>query len=84
MLRRYYREHLDRSLGFTNLLFRTSANLRNAFYSQTTPDSFGFIANPYGFGYRDLGMGTFLRRGFGSAPNPNRMLVLDANWKMRL
>ena len=47
-------------------------NPRNAFYYQTTPDQFGFVGNPYGFGYRDLGMGTFLRSGFGSAPNPNR------------
>jgi cytochrome c peroxidase len=47
-------------------------NPRNAFYYQTTPDRFGFIGNPYGFGYRDLGMGTFLRSGFGSAPNPNQ------------
>ena len=47
-------------------------NPRNAFYYQTTPDSFGFIGNPFGFGYRDLGMGTFLRSGFGSGPNPNR------------
>jgi cytochrome c peroxidase len=47
-------------------------NPRNAFYYQTTPDPFGFIGNPFGFGYRDLGMGTFLRSGFGSAPNPNR------------
>src|SRR5216683_766721 len=47
-------------------------NPRDAFYYQTTPDSFGFIANPFGFGYRDLGMGTFLRSGFGSGPNPNR------------
>jgi cytochrome c peroxidase len=46
-------------------------NPRNAFYYQTTPDFFGFTANPFGFGYRDLGMGTFLRSGFGSAPNPN-------------
>ena len=46
-------------------------NPRNAFYYQTTPDSFGFTANPIGFGYRDLGLGTFLRSGFGSAPNPN-------------
>jgi cytochrome c peroxidase len=46
-------------------------NPRDAFYYQTTPDSYGFIANPYGFGYRDLGLGTFLRSGFGSAPNPN-------------
>jgi cytochrome c peroxidase len=46
-------------------------NPRNAFYYQTTPDFFGFIGNPFGFGYRDLGLGTFLRSGFGSAPNPN-------------
>jgi hypothetical protein len=50
-------------------------NPRDAFYYQTTPDSFGFIGNPYGFGYRDLGMGTFLRSGFGSAPNPNRTWI---------
>jgi cytochrome c peroxidase len=46
-------------------------NPRDAFYYQTTPDSFGFVGNPLGFGYRDLGLGTFLRSGFGSAPNPN-------------
>jgi cytochrome c peroxidase len=46
-------------------------NPRNAIYYQTAPDSFGFTANPLGFGYRDLGLGTFLRSGFGSAPNPN-------------
>ena len=46
-------------------------NPSNAFFYQTTPDSFGFTANPLGFGYRDLGLGTFLRSGFGSAPNPN-------------
>jgi cytochrome c peroxidase len=46
-------------------------NPRNAFYYQTTPDSFGFTPNPLGFGYRDLGLGTFLTNGFGSGPNPN-------------
>ena len=46
-------------------------NPRNAIYYQTAPDSFGFTANPLGFGYRDLGLGTFLRSGIGSAPNPN-------------
>ena len=49
-------------------------NPRDAFFYQTTPDPFGFTANPLGFGYRDLGLGTFLRSGFGSAPNPN------SNW----
>src|SRR5207245_2146781 len=46
-------------------------NPRNAFYYQTTPDFFGFTGNPFGFGYRDLGLGTFLRSGFGSWDNPN-------------
>jgi cytochrome c peroxidase len=46
-------------------------NPRDAFYYQTTPDFFGFVGNPFGFGYRDLGLGTFLRSGFGAAPNPN-------------
>jgi cytochrome c peroxidase len=49
-------------------------NPRNAFYYETKPDAFGFVENPYGFGYRDLGLGTFLRSGFGAAPNPN------SNW----
>ncbi len=46
-------------------------NPRNAFYYQTKPDAYGFTANPYGFGYRDLGLGSFLRGGFGSGPSPN-------------
>ena len=46
-------------------------NPRDAIYYQTTPDAFGFVANPFGFGFRDLGMGTFLRSGPGSWPNPN-------------
>jgi cytochrome c peroxidase len=50
-------------------------NPRDAFYYQTRPDSYGFVANPYGFGYRDLGLGSFLRSAFGSGPNPN------ASWR---
>jgi cytochrome c peroxidase len=50
-------------------------NPRDAFYYQTKPDSYGFVANAYGFGYRDLGLGAFLRSGFGSGPNPN------ASWR---
>jgi cytochrome c peroxidase len=46
-------------------------NPRVAFYYETKPDSYGLIPNPYGFGYRDLGLGTFVRSGFGSGPNPN-------------
>jgi hypothetical protein len=34
-------------------------------------DSTGFPLNPLGFGYRDLGLGTFLRSGFGSGFIPN-------------
>ncbi len=50
-------------------------NPRDAFYYQDKPDRFGFTGNPYGFGYRDLGLGTFLRSGFGAAPNPNATWV---------
>jgi cytochrome c peroxidase len=57
--------------GYANL--GVPLNPRDAFYYQTTPDSFGFTPNPLGFAYRDLGFGTFLRSGFGSAPNPNSM-----------
>src|SRR5438445_3164997 len=53
-------------------------NPRNAFYYQTTPDAFGFTPNPLGFAYRDLGLGTFLRSGFGSAPNPNAEWIPQA------
>src|SRR5436853_2888695 len=46
-------------------------NPRDALFYQTTPDFFGFTANPLGFGYRDLGLGTFLRSGFGTWASPN-------------
>ena len=46
-------------------------NPRDAIFYQDKPDSFGFIANADGFAYRDLGLGTFLRSGPGSWPNPN-------------
>ena len=38
---------------------------------ETTPDFFAFTPNPGGFTYTDFGLGTFLRSGFGSGPNPN-------------
>ncbi len=47
-------------------------NPRDAIYYQNKPDSLGFTANPDGFGFRDLGMGSFLRG--VAAPNPN------SNW----
>jgi cytochrome c peroxidase len=62
-------EPLFTCFGYANL--GLPLNPRDAFYYQTTPDRFGFTGNPLGFGYRDLGFGTFLRNGFGSAPNPN-------------
>ncbi len=55
--------------GFANI--GLPMNPRVAFFYEDKPDSLGFTPNPYGFGFRDLGMGTFLRSGFGSAPNPN-------------
>jgi cytochrome c peroxidase len=50
-------------------------NPRDAFYYENMPDFFGFTLNPTGFSYIDLGLGAFLRSGFGSAPNPN------SSWK---
>ena len=46
-------------------------NPRVALFYQTTPDRFGFTPNPYGFGYRDLGLGAFLR----GPSNPNSQWV---------
>jgi cytochrome c peroxidase len=46
-------------------------NPRDTIFYQNKPDGYGFTANPDGFAFRDLGMGTFLRSGPGSAPNPN-------------
>ena len=44
-------------------------NPADAIYYQNTPDSLGFTANPAAFGFRDLGLGSFLRG--VAAPNPN-------------
>jgi cytochrome c peroxidase len=46
-------------------------NAAVAFYYETTPDAVGLTPNPEGYDYTDYGLGTFLRSGFGSAPNPN-------------
>ena len=54
-------------------------NPRVAFYYETTPDSLGFTPNPGGFTYTDDGLGTFLRSGFGSAPNPNQLDAVCPN-----
>lgn len=59
--------------GYANL--GLPLNPRVALFYETTPDRFGYTPNPYGFGYRDLGVGTFLRSGFGAAPNPNSQWV---------
>jgi cytochrome c peroxidase len=59
--------------GYANL--GLPLNPRDAIFYQNTPDPFGFTANPFGFAFRDLGLGTFLRSGPGSAPNPNAALI---------
>jgi cytochrome c peroxidase len=59
--------------GYANL--GVPKNPRDAFYFQTTPDFFGFTPNPEGFSFTDLGLGTFLRSGFGAGPNPNATWV---------
>lgn len=56
-------------LGYTNE--GLPLNPRIALFYENKPDALGYTLNPLGFGYRDLGLGNFLRSGFGSAPNPN-------------
>jgi len=69
-------EPLFTCFGYANL--GLPLNPRDAFFYQTKEDPFGFTPNPLDFGYRDLGLGTFLRSGFGSAPNPNADWILLA------
>jgi cytochrome c peroxidase len=47
-------------------------NLALPYYCESTPDQFGYIANPLGFGFVDLGVGAFLN-GTAAAPNPNTL-----------
>jgi cytochrome c peroxidase len=54
-------------------------NPRVSFYYETSPDTLGYTPNPGGFTYTDLGLGTFLRSGFGSAPNPNSSWIQYAS-----
>jgi cytochrome c peroxidase len=55
--------------GYANL--GLPLNPRVALFYETAPDRFGFTPNPDGFGYRDLGLGNFLRSGPHAGPNPN-------------
>jgi cytochrome c peroxidase len=55
--------------GYSNL--GLPLNPRDSIFYQSRPDAFGFTPNSDGMRYRDLGFGTFLRSGPGSAPNPN-------------
>jgi cytochrome c peroxidase len=47
-------------------------NPRVSIFYESRPDAFGFTLNPDGMRFRDLGIGTFLRSGPGSFPNPNQ------------
>jgi cytochrome c peroxidase len=68
--------------GYTNV--GLPLNPRIALFYETTPDFFGFNPNPDGFGYRDLGIGTFLRSGPQSWANPNSAWVpLAPTWDGR-
>ncbi len=44
-------------------------NPRLPFYYETTPDPTGFVPNAAGFGFRDLGLASFLRNVNGVNPN---------------
>jgi cytochrome c peroxidase len=47
-------------------------NLALPYYCESTPDQFGYTANPLGFAFVDLGVGAFLD-GTAAAPNPNTL-----------
>jgi cytochrome c peroxidase len=47
-------------------------NPRIALLFENRPDAFGFTPNPDGFGWRDLGIGNFLRSGPQTFPDPNQ------------
>jgi cytochrome c peroxidase len=44
-------------------------NVTLPWYSEDTPDQWGFTANPLGFGFTDLGMGLFLDGYYGAPPD---------------
>jgi cytochrome c peroxidase len=44
-------------------------NVRLPWYSEDTPDQWGFTGNPLGFGFTDEGMGLFLDGYYGAPPN---------------
>jgi cytochrome c peroxidase len=54
---------------FTYVNIGVPLNPRLPNYYETKADSFGFVFNPAGFGFRDLGMGNFLRSLSGINPN---------------
>jgi cytochrome c peroxidase len=44
-------------------------NVKLPWYSENTPDQWGFTGNPLGFGFTDEGMGLFLDGYYGAPPN---------------
>jgi cytochrome c peroxidase len=44
-------------------------NVELPWYSEDTPDQWGFTGNPLGFGFTDEGMGLFLDGYYGAPPN---------------
>ena len=54
---------------FTSSNLGVPRNPNNPYYFQNKPDVFGFIPNPQGSGFSDLGVGLFLRGKSGVLPN---------------
>jgi cytochrome c peroxidase len=51
-------------------------NVMLPWYSEDTPDQWGFTGNPLGFGFTDEGMGLFLDGYYGAPPNLNWGILL--------
>ena len=61
---------------FTASNIGTPANPRLPFYRENRPDRYGYVANPQGSAYVDLGVGTFLSSGLElSSPS-----AVDSRW----
>ena len=52
-------------------------NLALPWYSENTPDQYGFVANPLGLGFIDEGVGLFLDGYYGSPPPNNDWIPLN-------
>jgi cytochrome c peroxidase len=69
---------------FTSSNLGIPRNPDNPFYDQDVPDAFGFVANPTGRAFVDLGVGLFLRGKSGTPPREWAPLAPKFDGKMQV